>query len=941
MQQPSQLKEAPPTGRLPWIAGLVAWVLYGMTASHWLTAQSALVTSQVAGWGGDFPANAPLLWLVTRPLMALPSATLPLAANVLSVLMAGCVAWTLARCAQLLPQDRSHVQRVRGYVDGKLLSGRWAWVPPTLACGMFLPQLTAWEHGTSMTGEMLNALVFAHAVRSLLEYRATGRQRWLDGLALTIGAGMANNWAMVGFLPWMVAAFFWMGGLAMFRVALLLRMTGLGLAGMSLYLLPAMVASGRAGLPEAFHEALWAVFATQKEFLLGLPKPRFILLASVMLAPLLVAGFPGAHPQGSRLEQMVSFGALLILRVLWLVGNLWMAFDGPLSPRQLVTTNPEAASLPLLTFHFAAALSVAQVAGYFLVAGLDKASPQWARIDLAGGPFHKSVAYAVIAAAALVPAGLVLRNLPVVHVQNGPVLSVLASTMVAPLPKEPSIVITDDPLVYILAHAQLGRTAGNPGHLLVNSRSMPEAGYRRNLARLHGKTWDKLPALAQATENIAGEFLGMLIPAAEAGRAFAISYSLSFLTETHHLRPAGAIFRLVPYTPGVVEAPRLTRAEGEAVARFWDGSAEAVAPLFRTSDAAPRAIGHMLASAFLGRAATAQGFLLQRSGMLDDASRVLALARKLDPDNLSAQVNLAVNEHLRRSQPIPAAVRKPIEAFSAAVAEFYGPVDEPRHLEALGDAALGLEEPLVRAAANAFVRARELDPTSLNAAIGFARTCVAANEPGMALEAVAKAATLAAAGKPTPEQASHLARAEANAHLRNGDVPKAEQVVLKALEKYPNDLPLLDVMTFIHVRSGTPAKALPFIDRLVKLRPNDDALLQRRGHILVQAGQYDAAVATLDSVLSRQFDDKASRMNRGTAHLLAGRPAKAAEDFDAVLRRSPTAVDAMVGLAEAQLARKDKPSALRHLEAAIALLDKQAPLRSNLVARVAALRAAP
>lgn len=927
-------------GRLPWIAGLVALVLYGLTASQWLTVQSAPVTAQVAGWGGDFPANAPLLWLVTRPLMFLPAGALPLATNLLTLLFAAAVAWTLARCVQLLPQDHSHAQRIRGYTDGRTLCGRWAWVPPALACGMFLPQFTAWEHGTSMTGEMLNVLVFAHAVRSLMEFHAGRRYRWLDSLAVTVGAGMSSNWAMLGFLPFFAMGFLWIGGYEVFRWRLMLRLAGLWAAGLSLYLLPPWIAAGRGGLPEGFGEALWAMIATQKEYLAGLPKPRFILLASVMLAPLVMGGFKGANPTGSQVERVATAAALLVMRVAWLGVNLWMAFDGPFSPRGLVTGNPEAASLPLLTFHFGAALSVAQIAGYFLVTGLEKAAPQWAPIDTTGGPVHRSLAGLVIAAAVAMPAALVLRNLPAARVQNGPVLSVLAASLVQPLPKERSIILTDNPLVYILIHAHLGRVAQTDTHLVIDARRMPEAAYRRRLAEMHGQHWERLHVLAKAKENIGGEFMGMIIPAAEQGRVFSATYFLSFITETHYLRPAGAIFRLVPYMPGNVEAPRLTQAEGEAASRFWDGAATALAPLV-DGQGGSRPLGLAFAASYLGRAATAQAFMLQRSAMLEPAGRLLALALKLDPNNLAAQVNLAANEHLRRGQPIPASVRKPIEAYTPGIVELFGPVDEPRHLEALGDAALTLDEPLVRTAANAFVRARELDPASLDAAIGYARTCVAANEPKLAFEAVAKAAALAAGGKPTKGQSSHLARAEANAHLRDGNLPKAQQVVLNALERLPDDLPLLDLMTFLNVQAGTPAQALPFIERVAKLKPNDDAVLQRKGHILLQAGQYDAAVAVLDSVLSRQFDDKASRMNRGTAHLLAGRPAKAAEDFQTVLRRVPTAVDAMIGLAEASIARKDKPSALRHLDAAIALLEPNAPLRSNLLARVASVRAAP
>ena len=82
-------------------------------------------------------------------------------------------------------------------------------------------------------------------------------------------------------------------------------------------------------------------------------------------------------------------------------------------------------------------------------------------------------------------------------------------------------------------------------------------------------------------------------------------------------------------------------------------------------------------------------------------------------------------------------------------------------------------------------------------------------------------------------------------------------------------------------------------------------------------------------------------MNRGTAHLLAGHLDLAREDFEGVLRRKPTAVDAMVGLSQVAEGRKDKPEAIRLLERAIETLPETAPLRTNLVQRVATLKAAP
>ena len=66
-----------------------------------------------------------------------------------------------------------------------------------------------------------------------------------------------------------------------------------------------------------------------------------------------------------------------------------------------------------------------------------------------------------------------------------------------------------------------------------------------------------------------------------------------------------------------------------------------------------------------------------------------------------------------------------------------------------------------------------------------------------------------------------------------------------------------------------------------------------------------------------------------------------ARTIDLAIEGAGGSGDDQVVRAEAHLARKDKPGALRRFDEAIALLDKQAPLRFNLVARVASIRAAP
>ena len=72
-----------------------------------------------------------------------------------------------------------------------------------MLCGL---QLSFWEHATAVTGAMIDLLLFAYVIRCLLEFRIDQDEAWLCRCALVYGAGMANDWAMVGYLPIFIAA---------------------------------------------------------------------------------------------------------------------------------------------------------------------------------------------------------------------------------------------------------------------------------------------------------------------------------------------------------------------------------------------------------------------------------------------------------------------------------------------------------------------------------------------------------------------------------------------------------------------------------------------------------------------------------------------------------------------------------------------------------------
>ena len=133
-----------------------------------------------------------------------------------------------------------------------------AWLPPVFAvllCGL---QLTFWENATNFTGDMVGLLLFAFVIWSLLEYRLDEREGRLFLASVVYGAGMANNWALVGFFPAFMAAIVWMRGLSFFHLRFLQRMILCGLLGMTVFLLLPLLVVISGKMPITFWETLEA-----------------------------------------------------------------------------------------------------------------------------------------------------------------------------------------------------------------------------------------------------------------------------------------------------------------------------------------------------------------------------------------------------------------------------------------------------------------------------------------------------------------------------------------------------------------------------------------------------------------------------------------------------------------------------------------------------------
>src|ERR1041384_3338345 len=419
-------------GILPWLAAAGAFIVYLVTLNHWVSINSLFHVAKVSGWTWQPELYGPFYWLVTYPFRWLPVKLIPLALNLLSALCAALSLALLARSVALLPHDRTEDQRIREKSPFALLSIRTAWLPPLLAvivCGL---QLTFWENATAASGEMFDLLLFAYVIRCLLEFRLAGKEAWLFRASLVYGAAMTGNWAVIAFFPLFLAALVWIQGVGFFKARFLGRMFLFGLAGLFLYLLLPLVSSMSEGASVSFWQALKANVGYQKQALFGLPfsksallhgfdqlhgdRPLWVLALPSLLPVLVMAiRWPSYFGDPSKLGVSLTTFIFHFVHVVLLVVCAWVALDPEkFSPRNLLP------GLPLLTLYYLGALSLGYYCGYFLLVFGAKPAGRPRPVPFYQPFLNRCVLCGIWLLALLVPVLLFSRNLPQIHVTNGP-----------------------------------------------------------------------------------------------------------------------------------------------------------------------------------------------------------------------------------------------------------------------------------------------------------------------------------------------------------------------------------------------------------------------------------------------------------------------------------------------------------------------------------------
>lgn len=898
---------------LPWLISAAVLVLYVVTLHPWVSIKSADTVAKVAGWEWNTLHLSPVTLLVTWPLRWLPSASQPWALNLLSAILAALTVGLLAKSVALLPHDRTREQRQRERSDFGFLTIPLAWVPPVTSAALLGVQLTFWEAATAMSSEMVSLTLFAFCVFCFLRFRVLQEDKYLAWLSFAFGAAAANDWGIVGFCPLFVIAILAAKGIAFFEAKFLTRTTLAGLAGAAFYLLPAIVLKSTGQASGSFFEILRASLSLQREAIISYPRYVVFFAGLTSVLPLFVASFrwPSTFGDMSAAGAAVTNFLFRAIHVAFLVFCGWTMFDPPFSPRQM------GFGLSFLPFYFLCALAIGYMAGYLLLVLGQEPERKLMRTSEAVQALSRGAA-GLVALASLASIGvLAARNLPSIRGQNGPYVRELAETLIPPKAKNP-ILISDENLLLVLARGALA-AQGRAGEALpLNSQMLRYHVYQRHHEAAYGPRWPAL-AIERLPEPLTDDvMLRQIVALTYTNAAFYLHPSFGFFFEPFSLVPNGQVYQLDLQPTNSAIMPALPEDQfAELHRQYSDLRKKLVEDPLVARLRERRVADAIQIGAHYSRSFNAWGVALQRRERLEDAQHFFEAALQLNPENLSALINIRYNAGLRAGNRAPIVLDKELDDQMARFRDLQtflslcGPVDEPMFCFKLGR--IFVEGNLNRQAVQQLHRAHELHPKSLEIAFWLANASLNAH---FYPDVIRLAAEIRAHDSElTPAQKTDLIALESWAHYRSGHIELAENLLNEAHRRFPERAEPLQTLNDIYVAANRTNAALSVVEKLIQLLPDDARPLITKSAIQMKAGAHSESIATLTQVLNKQPTFFPALVNRALAYTQMGRLDDAEKDYLKLLEIAPKLNIIYYHLGEIDFQRGKADEARKHYQA--------------------------
>lgn len=932
--------------RLPWLIAGAGLLLYLVTLNHWVSLTSLPVVTAIANPDWVPPITGPWSFVVTFPFRWLPAGLQGIGLNLLSAIFAAATLGILARSVALLPHDRTRDERQREQSEFSLLSIPAAWVPPlfaALVCGL---QLTFWENATTATGEMLDLLLFAYLVRCLLEYRVGENDRWLYRLAFVYGLALTNNYAMLGFFPAFLIAVIWIKGRALFEFRIMVRMTGLGLAGLLLYLLLPALNAASDSTGGGFWAALRYQLAYQKSALQYFPRYIVLIAALTSILPILLIGirWPSTFGDTSVVGAFLTQFMFHIVHGMFWVACVLVAFDAPFSPRSMVgrlmqRTDEPGVGVPFLSFYYLGALAMGYFAGYYLLV-LGKPDSRSRLKPSRPTTLFNRVGTALTWAAIIgVPAGLLYRNLPAIRWNDGTFLRQFAGLTIESLPDRGGIALSDQPHILALLDAYVSSRPGKSGLLLADTRLLPYPAYHRALRRSHPQVWPELPVTPVPVERINRAFLMQEVASlAGSNQVFYLHPSFGYYFEQAYSVPNGMNYRILPYPTNQVARPPLTQRELELNASFWKRVEPNLTALISAINRG--AVDAVVLGKWYSRAVNVWAVELQRNGRLREAADAFALSLRLNPQNVAAEINRSYNESLQSgnrrsmnsSQNIEERFGNRYRSWDAVLAA-NGSLDDPALNFQLGQ--ILAQQSLFRQAESEFRRSLQLDPDNLGARLWLANVLLLMRAPDRALEATREIRKRTGSAPLEDTSEIELVRLDSIAHFESGRFEEAEKMLRTARQRYPQSRVINDTLLQIYLESSRMTNALALVDEQLRQKPDSTELLLNRALISLKIPDYDQAGASVAKVLKSDPNNLRALLVNSTILVQTRSYPEALAVLERVLKLDPDNVEALLTKSAVLIETKSYGESLGPLDRVLGLQpENQAALLNRAIANL-------
>ena len=872
----------PEPSKFPKQVALIAFCFYALTVAHGMTTGSLALTAKVAGWDWIPLADRPISWLLTLPFHLLPATWVPLALNLFAAALA---AWTLgliARSVELLPWSCPPVDN-------------WAARLPALlavvVCGL---QLDFWMEATAYSGEMLDVLMLAAAVRCVLEFNAENKNRWLRNAALLWGAGMTENWVMLLTLPVFVGALVAVKWKKFLDKDFLLRTAVMGLLGCSIILLPPLVHSLNPHSPGSAGDAWVAPFKALKSTLATLYYNFWswhrltvigvLLYLAVPILPCVMRMKNEDAPNLPKLERyQVRF--LRTLRFLLLLVCVWLAFDPVVGPRGILRSQM-GVTLPLLTLNFFTALGVAYIGGNLLFPALIRPERRSrTRLQKFKSSFRKNPAPLVALPIVVVAVALLVRNLTALLPDARPPLEKFGRTVCAALPSGGGVLLVQDVTKRLLVQSALAGRADAGRWIAVDARLLPLAQYRIMLERRqpgwHPEAGDLKPA----------ELLPLLNEVARSNSVFYLApHNGDVLFELFYSQPLGAVNRLEAWRENRLERASVSAEAIAAGEKFWDNEWSASVSRLAHETVRPSSSERAIKGFFRQRLALVParhdqadflgswysaalndwGAVLQREGNLTQAQLRFAQAVALNTNNFVAVANAGICSNLLAGRTLTvtndAELLKELRSIHqlAQVIAAFGELDSPSAHTLLGNACASAGWP--RQAWAEINRAHELAPadTSLGLAlVQLYSRCGMRAEALQGLKHLRSNVDSSPAGRALELEITLL---EAGQWYAQTNAAEGRKILNAFAAAQPDSVPVAEAVFKAFLAFGDSTNALSLLQTQLAKNPNNLAALNNQGALLIQTHRAAEAIPVLDHALAIT-NLPSIRLNRAIAQM--------------------------------------------------------------------------